>query len=164
MRSELSKYLNDIGLFGTLHARKDRDRAPPIEWWNMYGSSCPRLHKLATKVLSQVVNSSSAERCWSTYSFIHSVKRNRLNENRAKSLVYVHYNLRMLTQNCERAKTDRSYVTWVNNLEEHNLEDGSLTLERLEDELLGDEDDHAATATTMPPPSATLFPDAPSLP
>ena len=71
----------------------------------------------------------------------------------------------MLTQNCERAKSDRSYVTWVNNLEEHNLEDGALTLERLKDELLGDANDHAAaTTTTMPPPSATLFPDAPSLP
>ena len=56
------------------------------------------------------------------------------------------------------------HVTWDNNPEEHNLEDGALTLERLEDELLGDEDDHAAAATTMPPPSATLFPDAPSLP
>ena len=108
LRSELSKYLSDIGPFGTLHARKDRDRAPPIEWWNMYGSSSPRLHKLATKVLSQVVNSSSTKRCWSTYSFIHSVKRNRLNENRAKSLVYVHYNLRLLTHYCERAKTDKS--------------------------------------------------------
>ena len=53
LRSELSKYLSEIGPFGTLHARKDRDRAPPIEWWNMYGSSCPCLHKLATKVLSK---------------------------------------------------------------------------------------------------------------
>ena len=45
------------------------------------------------------------------------------------------------------------------------MEDGALTLERLEDELLGDEDDHeATTTTTMPPPSSTLFPDAPSLP
>ena len=52
LRSELSKYLSDIGSFGTLHARKDRDRVPPIEWWNMHGSSCVRLHKLATKVLS----------------------------------------------------------------------------------------------------------------
>ena len=76
LRSELSKYLSDIGPFGTLHARKDRDRAPPIELWNMYGSSCPHLHKLAAKVLSHVVNSSSTESCWSTYSFIHSMKRN----------------------------------------------------------------------------------------
>ena len=34
----------------------------------------------------------------------------------------------------------------------------------MEDELLGNEDDHAAIARTMPPPSASLFPDAPSLP
>ena len=52
LHSELNKYLSEIGQFGTLHARKDQDRAPPIEWWNMYGSSCPRLHKLAAKVLS----------------------------------------------------------------------------------------------------------------
>ena len=56
------------------------------------------------------------------------------------------------------------HVTWDNNPEEHNLEDGALTLERLEDEFLGDEDDHATTTTTMLPPFATLFPDAPSLP
>ena len=37
------------------------------------------------------------------------------------------------------------------------MEDGALTLERLED-------DHAAVATKMPPPHATLFPDALSLP
>ena len=81
-------------------------------------------------------------------------------------MVYVHYNLSLLTHYYEWARTDRSYVTWDNNLEEHNFEDGALTLERLEDELLGDEVDHAATAaaTTMPPPSTTLFPDAPSLP
>ena len=117
LRSELSKYLSEIGLFGTLHARKDRDRAPPIEWWNMahHAHAC---HKLATKVLLQGVNSSSVERCWSTYSFIHSVKRNLLNENWAENLVYVHCNLRLLTHYCERAKTDRSYVTWDNNPEE----------------------------------------------
>ena len=32
------------------------------------------------------------------------------------------------------------------------MEDGALTLERLDGELLGDEDDHAVAATTMPPP------------
>ena len=92
------------------------------------------------------------------------MKRNRLNENQEKILVYVHYNLRLLTHYYEWAKTDRSYVTWDNNPKEHNLEDGALTLECLEEELLGDEDDHAAAvATTMAPPSTTVFPDAPSL-
>ena len=72
------------------------------------------------------------------------MKRNRLNENQAESLVYVHYNLRLLTRYCERAKTDRPYLTWDNNPEEHNMNDRALALERLGDDLLGDEDDHAA--------------------
>jgi hypothetical protein len=137
---------------GVLYASKDRDRSTPIEWWNMYGFVFSHLHKLAVKVLSQVVNTSSAERCWSTYSFIHNVKRNCLNDNRAESLVYVHYNLRLLTYYCERAKSDRSYITWDNNPEENNLEDGALVLECLEDELLGDDDHQATVVTEMPPP------------
>jgi hypothetical protein len=62
-----------------MHATKDRDRLNPIEWWNMYGSSTTYLHKLLMRVLSQVVNTSFPERCWSTYNFIHSLKRNNLN-------------------------------------------------------------------------------------
>ena len=89
VRSELSQYISEHGVFGTLHATKDRERLNPIRWWNMYGSGATYLHKLVVRVLSQVVNSSSAERCWSTYSFIHNVKRNSLNTKRAESLVYV---------------------------------------------------------------------------
>lgn len=162
LRSELSKYISQQGPFGGLYAIKDRDRSTPIEWWDMYGSVFPRLHKLAVKVLSQVVNTSSAERCWSTYSFIHNVKRNCLNDNRAESLVYVHYNLRLLTHYCERAKSDRSYITWDNNPEENNLEDGALVLERLEDELLGDDDHQEAAAAEMPPPRLPLASQTPS--
>ena len=101
VRSELSKYISEHGVFGNLHAIKDRDRLGAIEWWDMYGSPTKNLHKLAMKVLSQVVNTSSAKRCWSTYSFIHSVKRNNLNADRAESLVYVHYNLRLLSHYCD---------------------------------------------------------------
>jgi hypothetical protein len=104
-------------------------------------------------VLSQVVNTSSAERCWSTYSFIHSVKRNRLNVNRSESLVYVHYNLRLLSHYCEEAKMDKNLKRWDNNPEEDNLEDGVLLLEQLENALL-DDDDHVE----MPPPSTSMVP------
>jgi hypothetical protein len=46
----------------------------------------------------QVTSSSAAERNWSTYDFIHSKKRNRLTEDRARDLVYVHSNLRLVQQ------------------------------------------------------------------
>jgi hypothetical protein len=101
VRNELSKYISEHGVFDNLHATKDRDRLGAIEGWNMYGSSAKTLHKLAMKVLSQVINTSSAKRCWSTYNFIHGLKRNSLNANRAKSLVYVHYNLSLLSHYCD---------------------------------------------------------------
>jgi hypothetical protein len=122
----------------------------------MYGSSTTYLHRLVVKVLSQVVNISSAERCWSTYSFIHSVKRNNLIVDWAKSLVYVHYNLK-LSHYCdvvENAHYKRD-VTWDNILEETNLEVGAMVLECLEDELLGDH----TPGEDMPHPSTSRFVD-----
>ena len=60
VRSELSKYINEHGIFGNLHATNDQDRLSSTEWWNMYGSSTTYLHKLVVRVLSQVVNTSFA--------------------------------------------------------------------------------------------------------
>ena len=45
-----------------------------------------------------MASSSSAERNWSTYGFIHSVKRNRLGSQKAEDLVYVHSNLRLVSR------------------------------------------------------------------
>ena len=83
-----------------------------------------------------MVNTSFAQRCWSSYSFIHSVKRNELNLDRAKSLVYVHYNLRLLSHYCDDAKTNKDLKIWDKNLKDPNLEDGVLRLEQLEDALI----------------------------
>jgi hypothetical protein len=100
IRRQLSHYILNNGAFGTNPAIRDQGNLSSLEWWNMHGGTTPQLQSLATWVLSQVVNTSFAERCWSTYSFIHSVKRNRLNVSRAESLVYVHYNLRLLSHYC----------------------------------------------------------------
>jgi hypothetical protein len=64
----------------------------------MYGDKAPEIHTLAMRLLSQVGSSSAAERNWSTYSFIHSIKRNMLTSKRAEKLVYVHSSLRLLTR------------------------------------------------------------------
>jgi hypothetical protein len=153
IRKQLSHYILSNGAFGTNHAIRDRGNLSSLEWWNMHGGSAPQLQSLATRVLSQVVNTSSAERCWSTYSFIHSVKRNRLNVSRAESLVYVHYNLRLLSHYCKEAQMDQNMRRWDNNPEEDNLEDGVLLLEQLEGVLL-DDDDHVE----MGPPSSARAP------
>jgi hypothetical protein len=153
IRRQLSHYILSNGAFGTNHAIRDRGNLSSLEWWNMHGGATPQLQRLATRVLSQVVNTSSTERCWSTYSFIHSVKRNRLNVNQSKSLVYVHYNLRVLSHYCEEAKMDKSLKCWDNNPKKDNLEDGVLFLEQLENALM-DDDDHVE----MPPPSTAMVP------
>eukprot|EP00253_Pinus_taeda_P018560 PITA_18560 len=135
LRLELGRYFSCTGLFGTFHAMEDRDKFDALTWWEAYGGQ-GLLPKLAKKVLSQVVNTSSAMRCWSTYNFIHNVKRNRLNENRAESLVYVHYNLRLLSHYYDRAYEDPTYKIWNNHPEDDNLEDGTIHLEELEAELM----------------------------
>jgi hAT family C-terminal dimerisation region len=65
-------------------------------FWREWGSACPKLSKLAIRVLSQVASASACERNWSTYDFIHSKKRNKLLPKRAEDLVFVFTNLRLL--------------------------------------------------------------------
>ena len=136
VRRHVSNYTSSTGPFSSMHAIQDRENFSALEWWNMHGGPTPLLQSLALRVLSQVVNTSSAERCWSSYSFIHSVKRNRLSLDRAESLVYVHYNLRLLSHYCEDAKSNKDLLIWDKNPEEPNLEDGVLRLEQLEDALI----------------------------
>jgi hypothetical protein len=57
------------------------------------------LPRIARRILAQVVSSSSCERNWSSYSFVHSKARNRLLPSRAEDLVYVYTNSRVLNQN-----------------------------------------------------------------
>ena len=41
------------------------------------------------------------KRNWSTYSFIHSLRRNKLTPERAEDLVFVHNNLRLLSRSTD---------------------------------------------------------------
>ena len=56
------------------------------------------------KLLSQLASSSCCERNWSTYSFIHGVKRNALTPERVEDLVFVHINLRHLSRRTDAYK------------------------------------------------------------
>jgi hypothetical protein len=53
----------------------------------------------------------AAERNWSTFGFIHNSRRNRLTHARARDLVYVHSNLRLL-QKIKAVDYTETTVEW----------------------------------------------------
>ena len=60
------------------------------------GSEAKALQTIARRIFAQVCSISSYERNWSTYSFVHSKVRGRLQPSRAKDLVYIYTNSRLL--------------------------------------------------------------------
>ena len=74
-----------------------------MSWWTIYGAFTPTLWSLEMKLLVQP-SSSCCERNWSTYSFVHSMRRNKMTLQRAKDLVYIHSNLRFLSRTPEYLK------------------------------------------------------------
>ncbi|KAJ1443109.1 Ribonuclease H-like superfamily [Sesbania bispinosa] len=107
---------------------EDRWNLKPKEWWIMYGSSIPKLQSIALKLLSQPSSSSCCERNWSTYSFIHSMKRNRLNPKRAEDLVFIHTNLRLLSRKGKSYKEGESKL-WDLAADEWDPSEGADVLE-----------------------------------
>ncbi|KAG4969437.1 hypothetical protein JHK85_035858 [Glycine max] len=75
--------------FDDLDSLNDRGQMDPKAWWLVHGINAPILQKIALKLLAN----------WSTYSFIHSLKRNKMTPHRAEDLVFVHSNLRLLSRN-----------------------------------------------------------------
>ncbi|CAL1355405.1 unnamed protein product [Linum trigynum] len=152
-RVQLSDFVSNTGIFARPQAICDRDVLPAVQWWNLHGAAAPELYSLAVRVLSQSVNTSCAERVWSTYSFIHSVKRNRLNTDRAESLVYVHYNNRLLTR--YREDYEKEYKDWDYYVEDDMI---NFDMQQIEDKDFSshDEDDAAIPSSSMPnPPQVT---------
>ncbi|XP_038974132.1 uncharacterized protein LOC120105604 [Phoenix dactylifera] len=48
------------------------------EWWVYFGGSARNLKRIAIRILSQTVFSSSCERNWWSFTLIHNKQRNRL--------------------------------------------------------------------------------------
>jgi len=65
------------------------------QWWEAFGSHCPKLQKFAIRILSQICSATRCERDWSVFDRIHTKKRNRLDQKQLNNLIYVQYNLRL---------------------------------------------------------------------
>ncbi|GAV85946.1 LOW QUALITY PROTEIN: Dimer_Tnp_hAT domain-containing protein, partial [Cephalotus follicularis] len=98
VNQEIARFSKGLDAFGSFDSLEDRWVLDPKAWWLVHGSSAPILQNLALKLLGQPCSSSCCERN-STYSFIHSMRRNKISPKRAEDLVFVHTNLRLLSRN-----------------------------------------------------------------
>ena len=73
-----------------------QQKCSPYAWWDFEGACEKLLAPIAKRILAQTVSTSSCERNWSSYSFVHDRKRNRLLPKRADDLVFVYTNSRLL--------------------------------------------------------------------
>ena len=76
--AQLAMYKSRDGIFGRDCVKDCAKKMPAYKWSLQYGSQTPQLQRVAVKVLAQTCTASSCERCWSTFRYIHSKKRNRL--------------------------------------------------------------------------------------
>ncbi|EOA38261.1 hypothetical protein CARUB_v10009748mg [Capsella rubella] len=105
---EYALFSTKSGPFEDLTCILEISTMEPKLWWANFGAHTPYLQTLAFKLLGQPSSSSCAERNWSTYSFIHSLKRNKLTTSRAEDLVYIHNNLRLLSRNTQDYQDEKT--------------------------------------------------------
>ncbi|GJS79846.1 hypothetical protein Tco_0729727 [Tanacetum coccineum] len=86
----------------------------------------PLLQALAFRVLDQPTSSSCSQRNWSTYSFVNSLRRNKLTPKRAEDLVFVHNNLRLLSRSTEQYLDEKTKMWDVGGDEFGTMEDTSF--------------------------------------
>uniref|UniRef100_A0A251UPJ4 Putative HAT dimerization domain, Ribonuclease H-like domain protein n=2 Tax=Helianthus annuus TaxID=4232 RepID=A0A251UPJ4_HELAN len=139
LRAQFATFHMKKGIFSRTAAQADAVTMDAVDWWGTYGSETPELAEVAKKVLSQPISSSLAERNWSTYSYIHNVKRNRLNCDRADKLVFIHSNIRLQSRFLESYKSG-PHKKWDMNLESTYIEGSSAHLEEMVWENLVEED------------------------
>jgi len=101
-------YIAHEGDFGDPMVLEMKEDLASYQWWQQAGGEFPELQSVAIRVLSMVSSAGSSERVWSTYDFVHSKKRNRLDPDRAGDLVYVHKNRRLH----KRAKKSEPFAEW----------------------------------------------------
>ncbi|KAL5147497.1 hypothetical protein HKD37_06G017177 [Glycine soja] len=135
--------------FDDLDSLNDRGQMDPKAWWLIHGLNAPILQKVSLKLLAQPCSSSCCERNWSTYSFIHSLKRNKIAPHRAENLIFVHSNLRLLSRNTPQYNQEETKMWDVVGDDIESLDDcgileiASLSLDELELEgVFFNDDDH----------------------
>ncbi|XP_062231077.1 uncharacterized protein LOC133928660 [Phragmites australis] len=102
------------GIFKNCMALQTMKSKNPLDWWRAYGGRSIDLQRFAKRIVSLCASSSGCERNWSTFEFIHTKKRNRLEHKRLNDLVYVAYNRKMTSRfkNVVRKRV-KAMILWL---------------------------------------------------
>eukprot|EP00253_Pinus_taeda_P013079 PITA_13079 len=91
-------YKEASNMFGFSPSQHLKDKKMPSHWWIDCGTKAPQLQEFTIRVLSQPYSASSCERNWLVFEHSHSKKGNMLEHERLEKLLFIYYNLRMLTK------------------------------------------------------------------
>ncbi|KAH1195096.1 hypothetical protein GmHk_19G055701 [Glycine max] len=147
---EYAQFLLMMGPFEDPTSLSKRYSLDPRNWRANFDAKTPFLQSLAFKLFGQSTSFSCCERNWSTYFFIYSLERNRLNPNHVEDLVYIHNNLCLLSRNSDQE--DEETKMWdasddaFDSMEDVRfLEFAELSLDepKLENELITNNVDNA---------------------
>ncbi|GKA25224.1 putative zinc transporter protein [Tanacetum coccineum] len=120
---EFADFSLKAGPFSDVESLFKRGTTNAKRWWANFGAKTPLLQSLAFRVLGQPTSSSCCERNWSTYSFIHSLRRNKLSPKRAEDLVFIHNNLRLLSRSTDQYNEEKTMMWDVGGDDFGTLED-----------------------------------------
>lgn len=99
VRESLADYRDKEGLFSRKflwEGMDDKDKIiRPLSWWRGLRGTC-NLADVAIRILGAPVTSAATERTFSTFSSMHSKKRNRLSSERAAKLTFLSYNWKLM--------------------------------------------------------------------
>ncbi|CAI5526874.1 unnamed protein product [Closterium sp. Naga37s-1] len=92
----LNAFLNLQGSFDMPAALADREAVKEgkmtAAWWSWHGTEHPELTTMACRALTQPVSASPCERNWAKFDAVHTARRNRLDAEKLRDLVYVTHN------------------------------------------------------------------------
>ncbi|KAL4328806.1 hypothetical protein AHAS_Ahas13G0236900 [Arachis hypogaea] len=106
---EIHLYKDRKESFNRPEAFRVAKKLQPDEWWRLFGGSVPCLQNMAVRILSQASASSGCERNWSLFYQIHTKRRNRLEHDRLSDIVYVTYNLCLISRKKKKRKQKVQY-------------------------------------------------------
>eukprot|EP00253_Pinus_taeda_P026300 PITA_26300 len=121
-------YKEASGMFGFSSSQHLKTRKCLVtHWWIDCGTEAPQLQEFSIRVLSQPYSASSCE--------CGQCLRNRLEHERLEKLVFIYYNLRMLTKQVQPKDTSPILFYTIDLESDWVVEEESLDLSWLDEEI-----------------------------